>query len=250
MQTINPALNNQSQFSHNTTTVMTPTNQIVQPKQSIPNQQSRLIVVHHTLPWSFSPARPTPIELASNPAPAINCETRTHRLRARSISNLNPKGGSSIHCIRPSISNILLQENMNNQSWELRERSNHPALFAGEAQEIEKIFIGWPGHCLDSNGHEMDVPDDGTRRELESLYSEKAAIPVFIPKEIAHNAFNGYHSNMLWPLLHYAIKDVPLLDAMNQKILWEAFQKVNRLYLEVVSKVYRPGDCGKHCQFL
>lgn len=135
--------------------------------------------------------------------------------------------------------------NTSDQSWELKERLNHPALLAGEAQDIEKVFIGWPGHSLDFNGHEVDVPEDGTRQDLESLYAEKSAIPVFIPTETAHNAFNGYHSNILWPLLHYAIKDIPLLDAMNQQIRWEAFQNVSKLYLDAVSKVYRPGDCGK-----
>jgi trehalose-6-phosphate synthase len=223
---------------------MTPVREGTQLATSVPNQQSRLIIVHHTLPWSFSPAKPTPTRCLFNPASGVNPDLQSPRLRSRSFSGLHSRSDGSLHCARPSISNILSQMNTDNQSWELNERLNHPALFAGEAQDIEKIFIGWPGHCLDFNGHEVEVPEDGTKEELETLYAKKAAIPVFIPTETARNAFNGYHSNMLWPLFHYAIKDIPLLDGMNQQIRWEAFQQVNKLYLEVVSKVYRPGDCG------
>ena len=210
-------------------------------------ESSRLIIVHHTLPWSFTPAT---IEARQGDAAIPN--QRLNRIRSRpSLTSRTNGSAGSLHCIRPSICNFVAElqalENRPDPSiWQIHERMNHPALFAGEAEGIgERVFVGWPGHCLDAEGREIDIPDEPTRESIRKAFAAYSGYPVFIDNKIAQDAFSGYYRNTLWPLLHYAIKDLPLLDALKQRALWDAFVAANKLYLDTVLSVYRPGDIGK-----
>lgn len=222
-------------------------------QQQHAQQLPRLIIVHHTLPWSFSPKPASPASEQQLSDTLVVDTPKSPRLRSRSFGNLHSrKGNSSLHCIRPSICNHLAEcsigdaeEDTRKTDWHLEERLNHPALQASEARGVsERIFVGWPGHCLDDANCEVDELAEDTKEALRRLYLPRGGIPVFLSSTVAHNAFNGYYRTLLWPLFHYAIKELPFLDAINQNRLWLDYEAVNRAYFDAVVGVYRPGDIG------
>ena len=249
---IAPQINN-SQFAMNKAEELTLPTSLSPQQQQQREQLPRLIIVHHTLPWSFSP-KPASHASEQQLSDTIVVDTlKSPRLRSRSFSNLHSrKVNTSLHCIRPSICNHLAEcsigdneDDMRKTEWRLEERLNHPALQASEARGVsERIFVGWPGHCLDDANREVDELTEDTKEALRQLYLPLGGIPVFLSSIVAHNAFNGYYRTLLWPLFHYAIKELPFLDAINQNRLWLDYEAVNRAYFDAVVSVYRPGDIG------
>lgn len=223
------------------------------------NCNRRVLIVHSTLPYSFSQN----VNASTDDLARYFDGVDGARPRARSFS------GKARHCIRPSVCNILtdltladlnLSDAMAKASsaaavpqWKLDERHNHPSLMFtakkkwGETSVGDVVHVGWPGHCVDLEGTEREELPCEAILALTELYSQKACHPVFIPASTAHAAFNGYYRSLLWPLFHYAIKDLTFLDAVNQRDLWTAYEQVNRLFCEAVERVYQPGDLGIPC---
>ncbi|XP_042034994.1 alpha,alpha-trehalose-phosphate synthase [UDP-forming] 1-like [Salvia splendens] len=102
-------------------------------------------------------------------------------------------------------------------------------------KEFEARWIGWAG---------VNVPDETGKKALTAALAEKKCIPVFLDEDTANQYYNGYCNRIIWPLLHYL--GLPHED--HQATTWSyesqfaAYQKVNRMFADVIQSHYQEGD--------
>jgi len=92
------------------------------------------------------------------------------------------------------------------------------------------IWIGWPGISLD----EISWSE---KRDVEEALSSQNLYPVFLRYNDIDNFYNGFCNSTIWPLFHYSPG-----RAHYEERFWEAYKRVNELYLKAVLEVYRPED--------
>ncbi len=93
---------------------------------------------------------------------------------------------------------------------------------------FECVWVGWPGSTIPKE-QEQAVKD-------ESLRSH-AAYPVFLSVEDMDNFYHGFCNDTLWPLFHYFPS-----YAVYDRLYWETYVRVNRLFLDSVLEILQPGD--------
>jgi trehalose 6-phosphate synthase/phosphatase len=87
----------------------------------------------------------------------------------------------------------------------------------------EKHWIGWPGIYT----------NDKKEEELLSVaLVDHDFHPVFLTEEDVELYYEGYSNSTLWPLFHYFFA-----YTRHEKSYWEAYQKVNRLFMEKVLEI-------------
>ncbi|RDX98537.1 Alpha,alpha-trehalose-phosphate synthase [UDP-forming] 1, partial [Mucuna pruriens] len=102
-------------------------------------------------------------------------------------------------------------------------------------KEFAVRWIGWAG---------VNVPDEIGQKALTKALAEKRCIPVFLDEEIVHQYYNGYCNNILWPLFHYLglPQEDRLATTRSFQSQFEAYQKANQMFADVVNKHYEEGD--------
>ncbi|WP_437329990.1 bifunctional alpha,alpha-trehalose-phosphate synthase (UDP-forming)/trehalose-phosphatase [Sorangium sp. So ce381] len=92
------------------------------------------------------------------------------------------------------------------------------------------IWIGWPGSVASLSPEQ--------RRDADVALAGMRAVPVHLGATEQHRFYDGFSNGVLWPLLHYLLDKVNL-DA---ELDWEAYQRVNERFADVVAAQYTPGD--------
>ena len=96
-------------------------------------------------------------------------------------------------------------------------------------QDKEMLWVGWPG---------INVADPQECRQIEAeLRLQFGAVPVFLTDEQLELYYDGFSNGSIWPLFHY-FTQFAHYDAAE----WQAYQEVNRLFLDKVLEVARPYD--------
>jgi trehalose 6-phosphate synthase/phosphatase len=92
----------------------------------------------------------------------------------------------------------------------------------------ERIWIG----CMDAN-------EDDWNKAIESrqINTDFKIIPLFPDKRVYDGYYNGFSNSTLWPLFHY----FPSLTR-NRKDFFDAYQKINQQFADVVLNIYEDGD--------
>lgn len=92
------------------------------------------------------------------------------------------------------------------------------------------IWIGWPG-----------VPRDGLnaadRKSIQSQLQAMNCIPVHLSAQDVQDYYEGFSNKTLWPLFHYF-----QLFTIYEQSYWQAYCRVNQLFLEAAAKIIRPDD--------
>ena len=78
---------------------------------------------------------------------------------------------------------------------------------------------------------------DPARSQAERLFAERGCVSVSLTAEDVHGYYEGYSNSTIWPLFHGFSQYVEFDDAG-----WEAYQRVNERFCDVVASVARPGD--------
>lgn len=95
----------------------------------------------------------------------------------------------------------------------------------------ESHWVGW-----------ADVEDgEWTDAELEDIKSTLASqydcTPIFLGPEDVEGYYRGFSNRTIWPLFHYFTQYAEFDSGM-----WEAYERVNRLFADVVCEVACPED--------
>ncbi|XP_064938146.1 alpha,alpha-trehalose-phosphate synthase [UDP-forming] 1-like isoform X1 [Musa acuminata AAA Group] len=102
-------------------------------------------------------------------------------------------------------------------------------------KDVDARWIGWAG---------VNVPDEVGQRALTKALAEKRCIPVFLDEEIAHQYYNGYCNNILWPLFHYLglPQEDRLATTRSFQSQFDSYKRANKMFADVVNKHYQEGD--------
>lgn len=98
----------------------------------------------------------------------------------------------------------------------------------GADLEMEKIWVGWPGGAAE-DFEDLD--------KVESELRLAGVVPVFLTREELDGFYDGYSNATLWPLLHYMLERTRFSADW-----WDAYQRVNARFAEVILEVAEDGD--------
>lgn len=101
------------------------------------------------------------------------------------------------------------------------------SLKGSSAQDIEYVWIGWPGLTV----------QEALQAEVKKVLGELHASPVFLSEEAMDKFYLGFCNKILWPLFHYFPS-----YAVYDKEYWQQYQEVNRIFRDAVLEVIKPGD--------
>ena len=87
------------------------------------------------------------------------------------------------------------------------------------------IWVGWPGIPLDSISW-------SERRIIEESLATRNLYPVFLSRSDIDDFYHGFCNSTIWPLFHYFPE-----KAHYEEKFWEAYKRVNGLYLKTVLEV-------------
>jgi trehalose 6-phosphate synthase/phosphatase len=94
-------------------------------------------------------------------------------------------------------------------------------------REYNTAWIGWPGV----------VAKEDRRGAEERLISEMGCYPLFLSDQLSEKYYEGYCNRTIWPIFH----SFPAL-ARYAAVEWEAYKRVNQLFVHKILELYRPGD--------
>lgn len=92
----------------------------------------------------------------------------------------------------------------------------------------DNIWMGWPGMFLD---------DEKEKAEVEKGLHNEHMRPVYLTEEDIKDYYEGFSNSTIWPLFHYFTQYTEYKES-----LWEAYQRVNRIFCKELLKYAKPGD--------
>ena len=95
------------------------------------------------------------------------------------------------------------------------------------AQDIEYVWIGWPGITV----------QDKMQTEVKSVLGDLHASPVFLSEEAMDKFYLGFCNKIIWPLFHYFPS-----NTVYDKDYWLQYQEVNKIFRDAVLEEIKPGD--------
>ena len=90
-------------------------------------------------------------------------------------------------------------------------------------------WIGWPGISLEKILEE--------KQEIATTLLSESCYPVFLSQHDIEDYYHGFCNKTLWPLFHY----YPSYTVYS-KDLWEAYERINRVFADAVAEVAEPDD--------
>jgi trehalose 6-phosphate synthase/phosphatase len=91
------------------------------------------------------------------------------------------------------------------------------------------LWIGWPGIELGKIGNE--------KQELEAKLASESCYPVFLSQADVEGYYLGFCNNTIWPLFHYFPE-----FAVYRKDFWQIYEKVNRVFADIIAGTAKTGD--------
>ncbi len=96
--------------------------------------------------------------------------------------------------------------------------------------DLRSVWIGWPGMTSEKlNSNEKEF--------IEKRLAEDSFRPVFLNQNDLDLYYNGFCNKTIWPLFHHLIQ-----YAVFEQRLWQSYDRVNRIFRDMVLEVADPGD--------
>jgi trehalose 6-phosphate synthase/phosphatase len=95
-------------------------------------------------------------------------------------------------------------------------------------ENLDKVWIGWPGKAF---------PNDWEQESIRKGLAKDGLVPVFLSDEDIHLYYEGFSNKVIWPHFHYFTQYTTYKDEY-----WEAYQRVNEKFAEVVLAEIREDD--------
>ena len=103
------------------------------------------------------------------------------------------------------------------------------AALGGMMGALDMVWLGSPG-----------MPPDGVEdidKLTTKLIEECKCVPVWLEQQLAHEHYNLFSNEVLWPLFHYK-ENIEFKD----KRIFDSYTKANQVFCQTVMATYRPGD--------
>ncbi|KAJ1289581.1 hypothetical protein BS78_02G175700 [Paspalum vaginatum] len=99
--------------------------------------------------------------------------------------------------------------------------------------DVDFVYVG---------GLRDDVPpadhDDVAHRLLEGF----RCVPTFLPADLRSRFYHGFCKQQLWPLFHYMLPLSPELGGRFDRLLWQAYVSVNKIFADKILEVISPDE--------
>ncbi len=92
----------------------------------------------------------------------------------------------------------------------------------------DKLWIGWPG---------TNTTDEDRQQAIRKGLATHQLVPVFLSAEEVELYYEGFSNKVIWPHFHYFTQHTTYRERY-----WEAYQKVNQKFAEVVVEQLREDD--------
>lgn len=99
--------------------------------------------------------------------------------------------------------------------------------------DIEVIYVG----CLKADVHPNEQ-DEVSHILLENY----KCVPTFLPPEMFTKYYHGFCKQQLWPLFHYMLPLSPEHGGRFNRLLWQAYVSVNKIFADRIMEVINPED--------
>ena len=129
------------------------------------------------------------------------------------------------------VSNRLPVKIERNEQNELEYHTSAGGLATGLGsiyKEGDNLWVGWPGLVTD---------DTEERQEITEGIASENMYPVFLTQADIRDFYEGFSNETLWPNFHYFTQ-----YAVYEPRLWEAYQRVNRKFVEIIKEKADPDD--------
>jgi trehalose 6-phosphate synthase/phosphatase len=97
----------------------------------------------------------------------------------------------------------------------------------------ESFDIKWVGRA----GVNINEISEIEKQDIDNKFRSENCIPVYIDKQLRAEFVEGFCDNTIWPLFNYFTQNTKYEPAN-----WDAFQKVNQLYADIISKYVTEDD--------
>ncbi|XP_057478512.1 alpha,alpha-trehalose-phosphate synthase [UDP-forming] 6-like [Actinidia eriantha] len=195
------------------------------------------------------------LELASGEAPAPSFSRMGRRIPrimtvAGIMSDLDDDEPSESVCSDPSSSvqrdRIIIVANQlpiraqrkieNGKGWSFSWDENSLLLQLKDGlgdDETDVIYVG----CLKEEIHQSEQ-DEVSQTLLDSY----KCVPTFLPPDLFSRYYHGFCKQQLWPLFHYMLPLSPDLGGRFNRLLWQAYVSVNKIFADRIMEVINPED--------
>lgn len=124
----------------------------------------------------------------------------------------------------PSGNSYIFEWDKDSLLWQLKD-----GLPAG----MEVVYVG----CLKV---EIDGPDQD--EVAATLLENFNCVPAFLPEELKSKFYHGFCKQTLWPLFHYLLPLSPEHGGRFNRMWWQAYVSVNKIFADKVMEVISPDD--------
>jgi len=103
----------------------------------------------------------------------------------------------------------------------------------GLPEEMEVIYVG----CL-----KVEVDESEQDEVAATLLESFNCVAAFLPKDLRTRFYHGFCKQMLWPLFHYLLPLSPNHGGRFNRLDWQAYVSVNKIFADKVMEVISPDD--------
>lgn len=100
-------------------------------------------------------------------------------------------------------------------------------------EDMEVIYVG----CL-----KEDIPPNEQDEVSKTLLETFRCVPTFIPPDLYSRYYHMFCKQQLWPLFHYMLPLSPDLGGRFNRLLWQAYVSVNKIFADRIMEVINPED--------
>ncbi|ONM54853.1 trehalose-6-phosphate synthase13 [Zea mays] len=99
--------------------------------------------------------------------------------------------------------------------------------------DVEFVYVG---------GLRDDVPPAEHDQVAHDLLEGFRCVPTFLPADLRSRFYHGFCKQQLWPLFHYMLPLSPELGGRFDRLLWQAYVSVNKIFADKILEVQEESD--------
>ncbi|RLN34516.1 alpha,alpha-trehalose-phosphate synthase [Panicum miliaceum] len=99
--------------------------------------------------------------------------------------------------------------------------------------DVEFVYVG---------GLRDDVPPAEHDQVAHELLEGFRCVPTFLPADLRSRFYHGFCKQQLWPLFHYMLPLSPELGGRFDRLLWQAYVSVNKIFADKILEVISPDE--------
>lgn len=99
--------------------------------------------------------------------------------------------------------------------------------------DVEFVYVG---------GLRDDVPPAEHDQVAHDLLEGFRCVPTFLPADLRSRFYHGFCKQQLWPLFHYMLPLSPELGGRFDRLLWQAYVSVNKIFADKILEVISPDE--------